>query len=169
MKNTFPILVIALLVYSCTGQPDQKILSPRVNHVMLYVADLDASIDLYTTAFDLKVTERVSLLKRDLSDGTTQEVDVKLALLKFPGQDFVYELAERSNLPDSIGFTSTFQHIGIDVKDIESAQQRAIEAGFESMGDIRIVYANDIEVKNTFLKGPDGELVELMQMISGVF
>ena len=169
MKNIIQLLVITTLVLSCTKNSDREILSPRVNHVMLYVGDIDASIDLYTKAFDIEVTERVSLLKRSLSDGTTQEVNVKLALLKFPGQDFVYELAERSNLPDSIGYTATFQHIGIDVKDIETAKKRAIEAGFESMGDIRTVYANDIEAKNTFLKGPDGELVELMQMIAGEF
>jgi len=36
---------------------------------MLYVADIDASIDLYTKAFDIEVTEQISLLKRTLSDG----------------------------------------------------------------------------------------------------
>ena len=37
-------------------------LSPRFNHVMLTVANLDSSVAFYTRAFDLEVTQRITCL-----------------------------------------------------------------------------------------------------------
>jgi hypothetical protein len=81
----------------------------------------------------------------------------------------VYEFSERANYPDSALVGDYFQHLGVDVLDIESAFQRALDAGGELMAPIRTVEAKGVAAKNAFFRGPDGEVVELMEMISGAF
>jgi catechol 2,3-dioxygenase-like lactoylglutathione lyase family enzyme len=142
-------------------------LSPRFNHVMLTVANLDTSIAFYTTAFDLKVTQRLSSLTITRPDGSTATVDVKMAFLKFPGQDFVFELAERKVQDD--GITPVFQHVGVDVTDITAAAERVKAAGGRNFTGISQVDGQGVKAKTAFFKGPDGENVELMQMMAGEF
>lgn len=155
-----------LLASSCTKPP--KPISPRVNHVMLYVSNLDNSITFYTHAFDLKVTNMLDTLFASQPDGTELARPVKMAFLKFPGQDFVFELAERmdsSTQPTAF----LYQHVGIDVMDIEAAYKRALDAGAKELGPIKKVRAKGLEAMQAFVAGPDGERLELMQIISGEF
>ncbi|WKK67048.1 hypothetical protein [Lutimonas zeaxanthinifaciens] len=51
----------------------------------------------------------------------------------------------------------------------KKAVDRATNAGAEVLAPIRLVQTNGIETKQAFLKGPDGEIIELMQIISGDF
>jgi hypothetical protein len=62
---------------------------------MLFVSNLDSSITFYTTAFDLQVAQRITELTVTGANGAPAARPVKMALLKFPGQEFVLELAER--------------------------------------------------------------------------
>ena len=43
--------------------------SPRFNHVMLTVANLDSSVAFYSRAFDLEVTQRITSLTVTRPDG----------------------------------------------------------------------------------------------------
>lgn len=143
-------------------------LSPRFNHVMLYVSDLDASVGFYTRAFDLQVSQRIDTLTLVGADGSETPRPVRMALLRFPGQDFVLELSEQPVVGD--GPSPYYQHLGVDVLDIESAAARVQEAGGAEFSGIRTVRApGGIEAKNAFFRGPDGESVELMQMVAGEF
>ncbi|MGE0554449.1 MAG: VOC family protein [Gemmatimonadales bacterium] len=143
-------------------------LQPRFNHVMLYVSDLDASIAFYTRAFDLKVTQRIDTLRVTRPDGAERTSPVRMAFLRFPGQDFVYELAERRVQDD--GTSPFFQHVGVDVADIEAAAARVQAAGGRDFSGISTVRTSGGTVaRNGFLKGPDGEMVELMQVLEGEF
>ena len=143
-------------------------LSPRFNHVMLHVSDLDASIAFYTRAFDLEVSQRIDALTLVGPDGAETERPVRMALLKFPGQEFVLELSEQSE--DAGGPPPSYQHLGVDVGDIEAAADRVQAAGAREFSGIRTVRApGGVEARNAFFLGPDGELVELMQMVAGVF
>ena len=141
--------------------------SPRFNHVMLFVSNLDSSVAFYTRAFDVKVAQRLTKLTVTRPDGTTAERDVKMAFLKFPGQDFVFELAERKVQDD--GITPVFQHVGVDVKDIDKAAERVKAAGGTGFAGVAIVEGQGVKSKTAFFKGPDGENVELMEIISGEF
>lgn len=158
--------VLLFTVFSCTTK---KSISPRINHVMLYVSDLDASIDFYTKAFDLHVTNRISQLETTKPDGSVLVRDIEIVFLKFPGQDFVYELAQNPNPPDTISMACLFQHVGVDVANIEEALEQVITAGGKLIAPIQLVGTKDIKVKQAFLQGPDGENIELMQMLSGEF
>jgi catechol 2,3-dioxygenase-like lactoylglutathione lyase family enzyme len=143
-------------------------LQPRFNHVMLYVSDLDASIAFYTRAFDLTVTQRIDTLRVTRPDGAETMRAVRMAFLKFPGQDFVYELAERRVQDD--GTSPFFQHVGVDVADIEAAATRVHAAGGRDFSGVSTVRTTGGTVaRNGFFKGPDGEMVELMQVLQGEF
>jgi catechol 2,3-dioxygenase-like lactoylglutathione lyase family enzyme len=142
-------------------------LTPRFNHVMLYVSNLDSSIAFYTKAFDLQVSQAISDMVVTAPNGTETRRSVKMALLKFPGQDFVLELSERTVQDDRIA--PFYQHLGIDVRDIAAAAERARAAGARDLSAIQTVRTSGTEAKNAFFRGPSGELVELMQLVSGAF
>ena len=148
-------------------------LSPRFNHVMLLVSNLDSSITFYTTAFDLQVSQRITELRVTGADGAPSARPVKMALLKFPGQEFVLELAERpasASTSTSTGPAPYYQHVGVDVRDIAAAAERVRKAGGRDPSAIQTVTLSSGSVaKNMFFRGPSGERVELMQLVSGEF
>jgi catechol 2,3-dioxygenase-like lactoylglutathione lyase family enzyme len=146
---------------------ESALVTPRFNHVMLTVANLDSSIAFYTRAFDLEVTRRLTSLTITRPDGSTASRDVKMAFLKFPGQDFVFELAERK--VEDNGISPVFQHVGVDVTDIVSAAERVKAAGGREFTGIATVRGQGVAARTAFFKGPDGEYVELMQLLSGAF
>jgi len=168
-RRTWQVAALLLLGVALTGFALRPApLQPRFNHVMLYVSDLDATIAFYTRAFDLKVTQRIDTLRVTRPDGTERTSPVRMAFLRFPGQDFVYELAERKVQDD--GTSPFFQHVGVDVADIEAAAARVQSAGGRDFSGISTVRTSGGTVaRNGFFKGPDGELVELMQVLQGEF
>ena len=166
MKNIYTLITLAIILTSCGSKEP---LSPRFNHVFLVVSDMERSVEFYTKAFDLKVTnEKVKHIVWTYEDGTQKEVETNIVFLKFPGQDFVFELKEVKTM-DSIDNSALFQHVGIDVKDIDKSLQKALNAGAEIISPIRLVQTHGLELKHVFLKGPDGERIELDQIISGEF
>ena len=81
--------------------------------------------------------------------------------MKFPGQEFVLELAQG---PAQSGPSPIFQHLGVDVTDIEAAAERALAAGARNFSGVRTVRATGgVVAMNAFFLGPDGESLELMQ------
>ncbi len=169
----FKTLIYSLLVLvtfsQCTETSQQKTISPRINHVMLYVSNLDSSIAFYTKALDLKLTNKLDTLIAVQQDGTELIRTVNMAFLKFPDQDFVFELAQQVADTTMRPATYSFQHMGVDVQDIDAAYKRAIDAGAKELLPVRKVKAKGIEAKQAFFAGPDGERIELMQIISGEF
>lgn len=165
--QTATLLLLGGVLAGFTLRPTAP-LRPRFNHVMLYVSDLDASIAFYTRAFDLTVTQRIDTLRVTPPNGSETARAARMAFLKFPGQDFVYELAERRVQDD--GTSPFFQHVGVDVADIAAAAARVQAAGGRDFSGIATVRTSGGTVaKNGFFKGPDGELVELMQVLKGEF
>lgn len=162
------VLVVTLLSLSAFARGKDAPLSPRFNHVMLLVTNLDSSIAFYTTAFDLQVAQRINELTTTAANGTVTPRPVRMALLKFPGQEFVLELAERP--APTAGQSPWYQHLGVDVRDIGAAAERVRKAGGRDPSAVQTVSTPTGTVaKNMFFRGPSGELVELMQMIAGEF
>ena len=176
MRNPLGFILISftLLFFaeSCTCTCEKKEddpISPRLNHIMLYVSDLEKSVDFYTKAFDIEVTNRIEKILVLQDDGSEVTRNVTMAFLKFPGQDFVYELSQQPIDSTWNNQKALFQHVGVDVADIETAFARVSEAGGEVVVPVRSVRADELEAKQAFFRGPDGEIVELMQMITGEF
>jgi predicted enzyme related to lactoylglutathione lyase len=157
-------LVLSLCFNNAVAQ-DQQL--PAFNHLYLAVHNMDSSLKFYTKAFDLKVTDRFNQLDITRTD-TSSKRAVNIVFLKFPGQDFVYELAERSDKNDTTRPGNLFQHVGVEVKDNVIALQRAVNAGGKMYMPIRRVRTSSgLEIKQAFIKGPDGESIELTEIISG--
>ena len=58
----------------------------------------------------------------------------------------------------------------MDVADIETAAARVQAAGVAGFTGIRTVRApGGVVARNAFFRGPDGEMVELMEMVAGEF
>jgi catechol 2,3-dioxygenase-like lactoylglutathione lyase family enzyme len=162
-------LATTIIAVSAFARAKDAALSPRFNHVMLFVSNLDSSITFYTNAFDLQVAQRITELSVTGATGAPSARPVKMALLKFPGQEFVLELAERP-APTSAGASPYYQHLGVDVRDLAAAAERVRKAGGQSPSPIQTVRTSTGTVaKNMFFRGPSGELVELMQIVSGEF
>ena len=138
------------------------------NHVFLTVSDIDKSVAFYTTAFDLEVSKEITSLRRTDAEGNTSESAIKLSLLRFPGQPFLLEIGERPDFEANNDSTS-LAHIGVNVEEIEVAVRRLIDAGAEQVRPITLVEADDIKAKTAFFLGPDGETIEVMEMIAGEF
>ncbi|NAS32016.1 hypothetical protein GTQ40_13605 [Flavobacteriaceae bacterium R38] len=166
MKITsfLPVLCLMVILFSCTP----KKVSPRFNHVVITVSDMEESLQFYTTAFDLEKTNTIKHLEYTAADGTVTNRDILVVLLKFPGQDFVWEMVENPDTNVS-GVPSLYQHVGVDVTDIDSAFKRIVDAGADVVTAPRTVRMTGLETKQAFLKGPDGEMIELMQILSGEF
>ena len=162
-------LTTIIIAVSAFAPAKEAALSPRFNHVRLVVSNLDSSITFYTTAFDLQIAQRLTELRVTGADGAQSARPVKMALLKFPGQEFVLELAERPT-PPTTGPAPYYQHVGVDVQDIAAAAERVGKAGGRNPTAIQTVSTSTGTVaKNMFFRGPSGELVELMQIVSGEF
>ena len=158
-----------IIAVSAFAPAKEAALSPRFNHAMLAVSNLDSSIAFYTAAFDLQVAQRITELSVTGATGAPSAHPVKMALLKFPGQEFVLELGERPASP-ATGPAPYYQHIGVDVRDIAAAAERVRKAGGRDPSPIQTVRTSSGTVaKNMFFRGPSGELVELMQVVSGEF
>lgn len=171
IPRRFRLAAVAIVVttagaLSAFAPARKAALSPRFNHVMLYVTNLDSSITFYTTAFDLQVAQRINELGVVAADGAYNPRPVRMALLRFPGQEFVLELAER---PAATGQSPWYQHLGVDVRDIAAAAERVRSAGGREMSAIQTVRAGGTVAKNAFFRGPSGERVELMEVVSGEF
>ncbi len=167
--KTFFVGLLSVIALSCNNNDSRKPISPRFNHVMLYVSNLEASIEFYTKAFDLSVANRLDTLIRIDADGKEVARSVNMAFLKFTDQDFVFELTEHKPDSASMPVAYLFQHVGVDVQDIDAAFERAIHAGGKELSPVRKVKAKGVEAKQAFFAGPDGERIELMQILAGEF
>jgi catechol 2,3-dioxygenase-like lactoylglutathione lyase family enzyme len=166
-----PVVLICIVISSlCLNKvvAQGQEVYPVFNHVYLAVHNIDSSLAFYTKAFDLKITDRFNQLDITQAD-TAFKRPVQVVFLKFPGQDFVFELAERADKSDtSTRAGNLFQHVGVGVKDITVAFQRVIKAGGKPAIAIRRVKTNTgLAIKQAYMKGPDGETIELIEIISG--
>ncbi|WP_296705812.1 VOC family protein [Algoriphagus sp.] len=168
MRVSLFLIFTSLLIGCQTKVDDGRLLSPRFNHVYLNVANMDRSVAFYTAAFDLELVKQIKKLKRTSEEGTPEEYEIFLSLLKFPGQDFVLEIGENPAFQAENG-SANYTHIGVDVSDIEAASERILKAGGILARPLAIVETEDIAAKTMFFTGPDGESLELMQLISGEF
>lgn len=166
MKLLLPLLLLFSL--GCSVQDTEDKGRFRFNHVMLYVDDIDRSVNFYTSVFPLTEENRVNELRVVTEEGT-DTIPVKIALLRFSDQDFVLEISEQPDRPAKDQPSPSYQHIGVNVRDIDAMEARLVAGGAELISPVREINANTIEAKISFYRGPDGEIIELMQLIEGMF
>lgn len=164
------VVLLCFLICSVNPLAFQTRYSPqKFNHLYLAVNDVDSSLGFYTKAFGLAVSDRFNELDIRQTD-TAFKRQVNVVFLKFPGQDLVFELAERSDKKDTVRMSNLFQHVGVEVKNIELAVQKVIAAGGKVATPIRVVKTNSgLAIRQAYIKGPDRETIELTQIISGKY
>jgi catechol 2,3-dioxygenase-like lactoylglutathione lyase family enzyme len=167
--NPALIATIVYLILSLNNAKAQiQQATPAFNHIFLAVHNIDSSIAFYTKAFDLKITYRINQLDITQTDSAFKRM-VNIVFLKFPGQDLVYELGERPDRSDTtIKTGNLYQHVGIEIKDLAATLKRAVDAGARLAVPIRQVKTNgSLTIKQAVVKGPDGESIELVEIVSG--
>jgi catechol 2,3-dioxygenase-like lactoylglutathione lyase family enzyme len=164
--SVFVGIFLSAFIQRVTAQGQQA--PPSFNHIYLGVHNLDSSLKFYTTAFDLKVTYRISQLDITQTDSNFKR-PVNIVFLKFPGQDLVYELGERTDKTDTtIKTGNLYGHVGVEVKDLKTTVERVLNAGGKLAVPIRQVKTNaGLTIKQAVIKGPDGESIELVEIVSG--
>lgn len=162
-------LMIFLVCFasSCTSERVAEEI-PRFNHVVLYVSDMERSIAFYSEALGLEIHQRINEFAIVADDGESQNVvPVNMTLMRLPGSQFIYEIIENQAVYESPIANTHFQHIGIEVTDIEVALAWAVSNGAMDATPIRTIHAGDVVTKTVFFKGPDGEQIEFMQILEG--
>lgn len=120
-----------------------------ISYVVLFVGDMDKSLNVYEKALGLEVNQRY------------QEGGDDVAFLVEPGFEPLVDqpLLEIVCNPDKAkDLSSVF--LGFEVKDLEVATKRMLEAGQRI---VREPYSPGPDVRIITMTGPDGETIEMMQ------
>ena len=118
------------------------------HHVAIFTDDLAKSKSFYEALGAKQVHSFVSA-------GNGKEI----ALLELaPGA--VFELIQKP-APRLCG---SFPHVAIETDDCDGLFDIAVAAGATVDNPVREMYLGTMKVKNAFLKGPDGEIIELFEV-----
>ncbi|MFN1835212.1 VOC family protein [Balneola sp. MJW-20] len=168
MNRILGVLGICLIMAYCSSVPDESS-NPRFNHAMLYVTDAEASRIFYEEAFGMEFYKQLTQMVVFNEGADNDTMSVNITLMRMPGYRFNYEFAQSPVAGDSTRSSPHYQHIGIEVDDIDVSIERAMNAGAKLATRKRHLKAGDIEAKTVFFYGPDKELIELMEIIEGDF
>ncbi len=131
-----------------------------MHHVSLRVRDMERSLAFYRDI--LGFSPKTSFLL----DG------LRFAMLE-TGNDVYIELVEMRQPVQSVGETEVFWHLALRTDHLEKSLEAAINAGCEVTVPIRpLDLLNDVTQKPwpmrvAFFRGPDGELIELLEDKTG--
>lgn len=160
------LLILCLMLMSFNSNAQSRAVRPIFNRVFLSVSNIYSSLNFYTKAFELEVSQRLNQLKIT-EDNQTDTIDVKLVFLKFPQQDFVLELAESGEVPTTSGL---FQHLGVEVDNINTVFKKLVKYGAEWFVPIRHIKSDgSLEIKQAFFKEPDNEQIEIIKVLNGTY
>ncbi len=119
----------------------------KIEHIGIYVKDLDASIDFYTQVLGLKLKERVATSDGNLEIGFMSIGESELELL----------CPKHGNASEGQGVIA---HLAFTVDDIDSVVANL--RGKAELTDKEPREALD-GCRIFFFRGPDGEILELFQ------
>ena len=118
-----------------------------LHHVAMNVSDIDASIRFYTDALGC------SLLRRWGDEPRGAMLDM--------GDGAILEMFER---PAATHGEGTLLHIALRAEDVDAAYQTALNVGAQEQTtprDIDLEAEEPYPIRMAFVKGPDGEPIEL--------
>ena len=159
--------VFLILACSSTVPNEQRVL--RFNHTMLFVTDAVVSRAFYEDAFGMQFHQHLTEMVIFNEETENDTLAINITLMRMPGDTFNYEFAQSPVAADSSLQSPHYQHIGIEVTDIDASIEKAVKAGAEVAVRKRHLKAGDIEAKTVFFYGPNGELIELMEILEGDF
>lgn len=132
----------------------------KINHVGLSVHNLEAQIDWYTKAFNMKITQEVE----------RTEPNIKLVLLTAPNGLGIELMARQDSkrVADYHNALETALELGyghwcLEVDDVRIAYTKLMNAGAISVTEPGPSIKPGIEY--AYVKDPEGNLVEIIQFI----
>lgn len=158
-----------LLGLACSDVEPVNQSSPRFNHAMLFVTNAEESRVFYEEAFGMQFYKQVTEMVIFNEEAVNDTLAVNITLMRMPGHRFNYEFVQSAIAGDSTLQSPHYQHVGIEVKNIDASIQRAKDAGADLAVRKKHLKAGDIEAKTVFFYGPDRELIELMEILEGDF
>ncbi len=157
------------LILACDNAETIEQSNPRFNHAMLYVTNAEASRAFYEEAFGMQFHKQLTEMVVFNEEAANDTLAINITLMRMPGYRFNYEFVQSPVAGDSTLQSPHYQHVGIEVDDIDASIEVALQAGAALAVKKRHLKAGDIEAKTVFFYGPDGELIELMEMVEGDF
>lgn len=168
MIKIFGVLWLCLVLACNNSLPEEQPVL-RFNHAMLFVTDAEVSRAFYEEAFGMQFYKQLTEMVIFNEESANDTLAINITLMRMPGYRFNYEFAQSPVAGDSILQSPHYQHVGIEVADIDASIKKALNAGAELAIQKRHLKAGDIEAKTVFFYGPDGELIELMEILEGDF
>lgn len=124
----------------------------KLEHIGVYVNDMDESIAFYTEIMGMKLAGRVR-----------QPNNIELSFLSFAGTESIeIELIGRGT--DGMPDNGIVHHIAFTVTDIEAELKRLKSLGVRMLDEEPRVILNGVKIG--FFFGPNGERLELFQPVS---
>ncbi len=122
----------------------------RFNHVHLVCSDLETMIDFLTEVLGAEYLDRCKFGKADGARLKLSGVSISLRL-PAGSEEFSVE-----SPPRCFGY----HHLGVEVEDLDGAYRELVDKGFEFTKKPGMGAA----IRNAFFKGPDGVIIELMEI-----
>jgi len=122
----------------------------KFNHVHLICSDLEETILFFT---DVLGAEFLGRRRFGKADGASLKMNEIVLNLRLPTE--TEELSVECP-PSHFGY----HHIGVEVKDLDTAYRQIVDQGFE----FTVKPGMGAAIRNAFFRGPDGILVELMEI-----
>jgi len=138
------------------------------SHVGIYVLDREKAIEFYEKVLDFKLLYRVDNESDGLKIAMLQLGNCVVEVLEPPEDTGVLPpQCARGNLIPSA--QNTANHLAITVTDIDEAMKKVSDHGYEF--ENRMAYhvpnfgGNNLDLRVSFFRGPNGERIELFQEI----
>ena len=145
-------------------------MSTTLRHTGLVVVDLDRAIEFWCDTLGLKVLRRMEESGRDLASVMgLEDVTVTTVKLIDPNGGILELLRFHSHtdVPEWVGriYSTGLSHVALTVDDVDAICQKVAELG-GSHNPVRL--SSDGGAKMTFCRGPEGVLVELVELVKVV-
>ncbi len=123
----------------------------KYHHLHLICNDLDQMTEFFSETLGAKLVER---RKFGTADGVSLDLNGCPIYLRVPRED-------EGTLEDASRTRSGYDHLGLEVEDVDTAYNQLVDKGFtfpvppNTVGNVRIA----------FLKGPENITIELLQRL----
>lgn len=121
---------------------------------------MDQTIEFYRKAFGLEVKARWD--SQNIGEGDKAKTISSIGAMVEDEAGGVIEIFQDNNASDKQEFQRPINHFAFRVKDVEAVYNQALKAGAKSIMPPTTISALGFKVKTSFVFGPDGERIEII-------
>jgi len=139
-------------------------LSPRLQQGSILAKSLGRSIAFYQQVFSLRVRAQWTSMQLETDEGTDTLQIAGVWLEDQNGR--VIEILENADPAKGRGEQKPINHIGFEVHDVRAMYKQALAAGAKGDTPPMRVIAGELKAHTAFVRGPDGERIELVRLMT---